>query len=142
MSIKKLWILLLISSSCFNQKPTKKIDYSDTKDFNELLYKEILNDKPFQKGIHLKYKKLCQTCHGYFAEGRVGPNLTDNYWINGEGSIQDIYKILKYGISNKGMRSYKNVLSDKELIAMSHYLKQLKGSSPQGAKAPQGHLID
>ena len=44
----------------------------------------------------------CTACHGKLANGKLGendgagPNLTDNYWLHG-GSIQDIFKSVKYG---------------------------------------------
>lgn len=139
---KKLWITLLISSSCFVPKESIKINFSDTSDFDKSTYQKVLKDKQLLSQVRQKYGRLCQSCHGYLAEGRVGPNLTDNYWIHGKGTVQDIYKIIRYGVTSKGMRSYKQVLSDSELIAMSHYIKSLKGSSPQKAKKPQGKLVE
>jgi cytochrome c oxidase cbb3-type subunit 3 len=117
------------------------IDFNSNHDFNEQIYKEVISDKNFQSSIPKKYLQFCQTCHGQLAEGRIGPNLTDKYWIHGKGSVQDIYKVIRYGVTSRGMRSYQKVLSDKVLIGISYYLKTLQGSKPQGAKAPQGGLV-
>jgi len=42
------------------------------------------------------FKANCAACHGQLGEGTVGPNFADEYWIHG-GSIQDIFKSIKYG---------------------------------------------
>jgi len=44
----------------------------------------------------------CVACHASDGGGGVGPNLTDEYWIHG-GSIQDIFRVTKYGVPEKGM---------------------------------------
>src|SRR5690606_25602191 len=45
----------------------------------------------------------CVACHGRFGEGGVGPNLTDDYWMH-KGGIADIFKSIKYGWPDKGMK--------------------------------------
>ncbi|MFN8289831.1 MAG: cbb3-type cytochrome c oxidase N-terminal domain-containing protein [Chitinophagaceae bacterium] len=81
----------------------------------------------------------CPTCHTATGGGNtIGPNLTDDYWIYG-GSIKNIFKTIKYG-TNKGMRSWKDDLSAKQIAQVASYVKSLRGSNPPGAKAPQGEL--
>ena len=139
---KKLWIILLVSSSCFTPKESTQINYSDISDFNQTLYKKTKMSPKLITTAKMNYKRLCQSCHGYLAEGRVGPNLTDKYWIHGQGKITDIYKVIRYGATSKGMRSYQKTLSDQEIMAMSLFIQSLKGSSPKGSKEPQGKLIN
>ncbi|WP_461485725.1 cbb3-type cytochrome c oxidase N-terminal domain-containing protein, partial [Pedobacter sp.] len=43
----------------------------------------------------------CVACHGQNGEGLVGPNLTDEYTLHG-GSVKDIFKVVKYGVPEKG----------------------------------------
>ncbi len=81
----------------------------------------------------------CVACHGKGGEGTVGPNLTDEYWIHG-GSIQDLFKTLKYGWVEKGMKSWKDDLSPIQLAQVSSYIRTLKGTNPPNPKAPQGDL--
>ncbi len=82
----------------------------------------------------------CVACHGKSGEGNtVGPNLTDNYWLHG-GGITDIFKTVKYGWPDKGMKSWKEDLSPMQIAQVASYIKSLVGSNPPNAKAAQGDL--
>ncbi|MBB5396893.1 cbb3-type cytochrome c oxidase N-terminal domain-containing protein [Mucilaginibacter sp. AK015] len=83
------------------------------------------------------FKQTCAPCHGDDAQGNVGPNLTDDYWLHG-GKINDIFKTIKYGVSAKGMPSWEKQLSPKQIADVANYIKSLKGSNPANPKAPQG----
>lgn len=81
----------------------------------------------------------CPACHGADGGGNaVGPNLADDYWLYG-GSVKDIFKTIKYGTS-KGMRSWKDDLSAKQIAQLTSYIKTLKGTKPAIPKEPQGEL--
>lgn len=81
----------------------------------------------------------CPACHNADGGGNaVGPNLTDEYWLYG-GSVKDVFKTIKYGTS-KGMRSWKDDLSAKQIAQVSSYVLSLKGSKPANPKEPQGEL--
>ncbi|MDP4261480.1 MAG: cbb3-type cytochrome c oxidase N-terminal domain-containing protein [Bacteroidota bacterium] len=80
----------------------------------------------------------CVTCHRADAGGLVGPNLTDDYWIYG-GNIKDLFRTIKYG-TNKGMKSWKDDLSAKQIAQVASYVKSLHGTNPANPKAPQGEL--
>jgi cytochrome c oxidase cbb3-type subunit 3 len=82
----------------------------------------------------------CATCHGIDGGGAIGPNLTDNYWLYG-GSINDIFKTIKYGTS-KGMRAWKDDLSPKQMAQVASYIKSIVGSKPAAAKEAQGQLYE
>ncbi len=86
------------------------------------------------------FVSTCAACHGKFGEGGVGPNLTDNYWING-GSISSIFKTVKYGWPDKGMKSWKDELSPMQIAQVSSFIKTLKGTNPPNPKAQQGDLF-
>jgi cytochrome c oxidase cbb3-type subunit 3 len=81
----------------------------------------------------------CAACHGKDGEGTVGPNLTDDYWLHG-GSLQDIFKSVKYGWPEKGMRSWKEDLSPVQIAQVSSFIKKLHGSNPPNGKEKQGEL--
>lgn len=83
------------------------------------------------------YKASCAACHGQLGEGGVGPNMTDEFWLHG-GSIQDIFKSVKYGWVEKGMKSWKTELSPMQIAQVGSYIKSLKGTNPPNGKAPQG----
>lgn len=81
----------------------------------------------------------CAACHGRLGEGGVGPNLTDDYWIHG-GSVQDVFKSIKYGWAEKGMKSWKEDLSPMQISQVTSFILSLKGTNPPNGKAPQGDL--
>ncbi|MFT3682163.1 MAG: cbb3-type cytochrome c oxidase N-terminal domain-containing protein [Ferruginibacter sp.] len=83
------------------------------------------------------FKSNCVACHGDKAQGNVGPNLTDEYWLHG-GNIRDIFKSIKYGWQDKGMKSWKDDFSPTQIAQLTSYIKSLKGSNPPGAKEAQG----
>ncbi|MBL7919908.1 MAG: c-type cytochrome [Bacteroidia bacterium] len=81
----------------------------------------------------------CAACHGKLGEGTVGPNLTDAYWLHG-GSLPDIFKTIKYGWVDKGMKSWKEDFSPIQIAQIASFIKTLNGTNPAGAKAAQGEL--
>jgi cytochrome c oxidase cbb3-type subunit 3 len=83
----------------------------------------------------------CVACHASDGGGGVGPNLTDEYWIHG-GSIQDIFKVTKYGVPEKGMIPWADQLSPEEMQQVSSYIKTLLGTTPANPKAPQGEKFE
>jgi len=83
------------------------------------------------------YQKNCFMCHGANGEGGVGPNLTDNFWLHG-GSINDVFKTIKYGVPDKGMQAWEKMLSPGEIRELASFVKSVKGTNPPNGKAPQG----
>ncbi len=79
----------------------------------------------------------CVVCHGANAEGKVGPNLTDAFWLHG-GTVNRIFHTLTEGVPEKGMISWKKQLNPLQLQQLASYVMSLQGSNPAGAKAPQG----
>jgi cytochrome c oxidase cbb3-type subunit III len=82
----------------------------------------------------------CFACHGAKGEGLVGPNLTDNYWLHG-GTINDIFKTIKYGWPEKGMQSWQKMYSPSQIKNLASYIKTLAETNPPNPKAPQGDLF-
>ncbi|WP_036670431.1 cbb3-type cytochrome c oxidase N-terminal domain-containing protein [Pedobacter borealis] len=83
----------------------------------------------------------CVVCHGDKGQGIIGPNLTDEYWLHG-GSINNVFKTIKYGVPEKGMISWEKNLNPKQISAVANFILSLKGSNPAGAKAPQGEKYE
>ena len=79
----------------------------------------------------------CSPCHGMAGEGGVGPNLTDNYWLHG-GSVQDIFKVIKYGVPEKGMIPWQAQLTPVQMQDLSSFIITLEGTDPPNPKEPQG----
>lgn len=85
------------------------------------------------------YTANCSACHGDKGQGGVGPNLTDDYWLHG-GSIKDVFHTIKYGYVEKGMKSWKDDFSPKQIAQLASFVKSLRGSNPPGSKEKQGDL--
>lgn len=83
------------------------------------------------------FKQNCVACHGEHAQGMVGPNLTDDFWLHGH-KINDLFKTVKYGVLAKGMPTWEKVLSPGQISAVVNYVKSLHGTNPANPKAPQG----
>jgi cytochrome c oxidase cbb3-type subunit 3 len=83
------------------------------------------------------FKTNCAACHGTAGEGSVGPNLTDNYWLHG-GDLTSVYKLIKVGAAEKGMKSWEAELSSVQIKNVASYIKTLGGTNPPNPKAPQG----
>jgi cytochrome c oxidase cbb3-type subunit 3 len=79
----------------------------------------------------------CTPCHGEHAQGIIGPNLTDDYWLHG-GKINQVFTTIKYGVPSKGMPTWESQLTPKQIADVANYIKSLHGSSPANPKAPQG----
>jgi len=85
------------------------------------------------------FTSMCAACHGTQGQGGVGPNLTDDYWIH-SGGIKDIFKTIKYGWPEKGMKSWKDDYSPVQIAQLASYVKSLKGTNPPNPKEKQGEL--
>ncbi len=79
----------------------------------------------------------CASCHLADGGGMIGPNLVDEYWLHG-GGIQDIYTTIEVGVPEKGMISWKGVLSPEQIKEVSFYIMSIRGTTPANPKAPQG----
>lgn len=93
------------------------------------------------KKIFVEKCAACHAEHGGSMPGGVGPNLTDDHWLHG-GSLKDIFKSIKYGWPDKGMISWKDQLSPTQIAQAASFIKSVKGSTPPGAKEPQGDLYE
>jgi cytochrome c oxidase cbb3-type subunit 3 len=83
------------------------------------------------------FTNRCTPCHGDHAQGIVGPNLTDEFWLHG-GTVHDVFKTIKYGVPEKGMISWEKSISAQQISDLTNYILSLQGSHPAGAKAAQG----
>ena len=85
------------------------------------------------------YDANCIACHAADGGGIVGPNLTDGYWIHG-GGIKNIFKVIKYGVPEKGMISWQTQLNPNQMQAVSSYVMSLQGTTPAAPKQPEGEI--
>ena len=100
----------------------------------------VTSDKSKLAAAAEVFKTKCTVCHGDKAEGKNGPNLTDAYWLHG-GDIKSVFKTITYGVTSKGMVSWKNQFTPSQIQGIASYVLSLQGSNPPGAKAPEGNLM-
>jgi cytochrome c oxidase cbb3-type subunit III len=82
----------------------------------------------------------CASCHKADGGGNtIGPNLTDDYWLHG-GEIKNIFATVKNGVVEKGMPAWGKSMSPQDVKSVVFFVMSLKGTNPDGAKAPQGLL--
>jgi mono/diheme cytochrome c family protein len=96
----------------------------------------LITDKGQLAAMQEPFVKKCAVCHGQKGEGMIGPNLTDEYWING-ADVKDVFKMIKYG-NAKGMQAFDGALKPSEIQLMASYVLSLQGTNPPNPKEPQG----
>jgi len=82
----------------------------------------------------------CAPCHGDQGQGVIGPNLTDNAWIHGSGSLTDIYGVVKDGVLSKGMPAWGKQLSPIEVRKLAAFVGTKRGTAVPG-KPPEGTVV-
>lgn len=100
----------------------------------------LLTDKAGVDAGMKIFQDKCTACHGAEGGGSVGPNLTDEYWLHG-GGIHNVFKVIKYGVPEKGMISWEKQLSPTDIQKVASFVLSLKGTKPANAKEPQGDLV-
>mgnify|MGYP003381923140 FL=1 len=79
------------------------------------------------------YVTYCSPCHRPDGGGLVGPNLCDDYWIHG-GTFADSLKVIINGVPEKGMLTWKGVLTPYDIESVASYIYTLRGTSPPNPK--------
>lgn len=102
----------------------------------------LVNDPSSLASGEKIYTTNCVPCHGDKGQGGVGPNLTDKFWLHG-GGIQNIFKVIKYGVAEKGMRSWQSEIKPSDIQNVSSYILQAFGNrNVAGGKEPQGNAYE
>ena len=88
----------------------------------------------------VKFKETCVACHGDKAEGKIGPNLTDKFWIHG-GKTTEIYMTVRKGVADKGMPVWGRTMKPEEIRNLVAYVTSIRDTNVAG-KDPQGQAAD
>ncbi len=84
------------------------------------------------------FQATCAACHGAKAEGKIGPNLTDEYWLYG-GKLMEIRHTILNGTS-KGMPPLGKGMPPEKLDKLVAFLGTLRGTNVPG-KEPEGEKV-
>lgn len=93
------------------------------------------SDEPMVSQGKATFMKTCAACHASKAEGRVGPNLTDNAWLYG-GNPSEIYQTISNG-TKKGMPKWGPSLGAGAIKQVTAYILTLRNTNVPG-KPPEG----
>ncbi len=105
--------------------------------FDENSIALLTDEASLAAGEQLYATKTCDVCHG---ATNVGPNLTDNNWIHGN-TIDQVFKVVKYGVAEKGMTPFKDQMTNEQMLQVSSYvLIKMKGAATANTKGPQGDI--
>jgi cytochrome c oxidase cbb3-type subunit 3 len=87
------------------------------------------------------FKTNCISCHGRDGEGKVGPNLTDQFYKNVR-KVEDIARVINQGAGNGAMPAWSNRLHPNEVVLVSAYVASLRGAQTASkGKGPEGTEI-
>lgn len=86
------------------------------------------------------FTRHCASCHSADGGGLIGPNLTDNAWINVREAT-DIHGILVNGAGGGAMPPWGNRMSENEIVLLSAYVTSLLGAQPAAPKPPEGDSV-
>lgn len=77
----------------------------------------------------------CVVCHMTLAQGLVGPNLTDDWWIHG-GTFPEILNTIREGVPAKGMITWKEKMSPVDTFTVASYIWSIHGRDLSKAVPP------
>jgi len=101
---------------------------------------ELLTDAADLNAGKAIFDTNCVACHMADGGGGIGPNLTDQYWIQG-GGIKNIFNtISEGGRDGKGMIAWKQTLKPLEMAQVSSYVVKMEGITPANPKAAEGDI--
>jgi len=96
------------------------------------------------------YKTTCLTCHGDGGKGGIGPNLTDDYWINHgqEDVFHNVFWMIENGSpNNPSMRAFikEGEITGRDAEKIAAYIYHINQEIPplgvdKGGAAPQGDI--
>lgn len=102
---------------------------------------KLMADAALMQDTQALFGSRCAPCHGDHAQGLIGPNLTDNAWLHGHGTLTDIYAVIDQGVLAKGMPAWGKQLSPIEMRKLAAFIGTQRGKALPG-KAPEGELVE
>lgn len=82
------------------------------------------------------YAANCVACHEAGGQGKIGPNLTDAFWIKG-GAPEQIYATVAKGSLSAGMPGWEGPLGQKKTQQVVAFVLSIRDTNVAG-KEPQG----
>lgn len=88
------------------------------------------------KALYEGTKGLCANCHGPELGGLIGPNLTDDFWLDG-CSLADVTRAIQVAFPARGMMPFGTgvAMSAEEVHLLASYVMSKRGTKPANPKA-------
>lgn len=115
----------------------EKAASSEVDETEESLAAFMKNENAIHEGSEI-FSGKCAMCHGEHLEGKIGPNLTDQFWTTGDGSRMAVIHTIRKGSAVKGMPPWEGLLKPREIKDVAAFIYSKIGSNPANAKAPEG----
>jgi cytochrome c oxidase cbb3-type subunit III len=107
---------------------------------SEASLSKLMADRELMQDAMVLFHQRCQQCHGPEGAGQIGPNLTDDHWIHGKGTLMDIYDVVSQGVPAKGMPTWEMQLTPVQLREVVALVGTFRGKNLPG-KAPEGERV-
>ena len=101
---------------------------------------KLMADPALMTDAKALFTQRCVQCHADRGQGQIGPNLTDNHWLHGSGTLLDIHKVVSEGVPAKGMPAWSLQLGPVQVSQLAAFVGTLRGGNVPG-KAPEGTLV-
>jgi cytochrome c oxidase cbb3-type subunit III len=116
------------------QAEIDKFKEANPSKFDESTVALLTDAESLSKGKEI-FTSVCAACHRADGGGQIGPNLTDEYWINNGGGIKNIFHtVANGGREGKGMVPWKGTLKPEDIQKVASYVVSLQGTNPKDAK--------
>ncbi|MFK7959510.1 MAG: cbb3-type cytochrome c oxidase N-terminal domain-containing protein [Phycisphaerales bacterium] len=100
----------------------------------------VMHREDMMAGAASIFRGNCAQCHSQDGGGNIGPNLTDEAFIN-VATPSDLYSIIADGIAGTSMPAWSNRLSEPQILLVAGYVASLRGTEPAQEIAAQGDPI-
>lgn len=101
-----------------------------------LLTKDMITEEMLRQGAMLLAEGTCSRCHSRDASGtNLGPDLTDDEWLHGDGSLEAIRSIVVSGVGKNEIKDPSRrqpmepmgqmMLDDNQIDALAAYVWSL-----------------
>lgn len=110
-------------------------------EFNLEIFTNWQNNNDWKALGSTVFEEYCIACHMEKGQGDVGPNLTDSYWLYGDGTYPHLYNIVYHGNEENGMPIWSEMISQEEIFAVISYVVTLRNTQVEG-KEPEGEKFD
>jgi cytochrome c oxidase cbb3-type subunit III len=100
----------------------------------------LMGDAAMMSDARQIFQDRCAACHADQGQGAIGPNLTDDHWLHGDGSLLAIHRLISDGVPEKGMPPWNRQLNAVELRQLAAFVGSMRGKSLPG-KPPEGQKL-